>query len=41
LLAQWDLQGKAGLTEVLRHVPITVLLGTSGAGGAFRRSTSS
>ncbi|MEI4943609.1 malic enzyme-like NAD(P)-binding protein, partial [Aeromonas caviae] len=36
LLAQWDLQGKAGLTEVLRHVPITVLLGTSGAGGAFQ-----
>ncbi|POV87219.1 NAD-dependent malic enzyme, partial [Aeromonas sp. ASNIH8] len=36
LLAQWDLPGKAGLTEVLRHVPITVLLGTSGAGGAFQ-----
>nr|MBP6792832.1 oxaloacetate-decarboxylating malate dehydrogenase [Aeromonas sp.] len=36
LLAQWDLQGKAGLTEVLRHVPISVLLGTSGAGGAFQ-----
>jgi malate dehydrogenase (oxaloacetate-decarboxylating) len=36
LLAQWDVQGKAGLTEVLRHVPITVLLGTSGAGGAFQ-----
>ncbi|WP_429181950.1 NAD-dependent malic enzyme [Aeromonas salmonicida] len=38
LLAGWDTEapGKANLTDVLRHVPITVLLGTSGAGGAFK-----
>ncbi|QFI55248.1 NAD-dependent malic enzyme [Aeromonas simiae] len=38
LLEQWqtEVPGKANLTEVLRHVPITVLLGTSGAGGAFQ-----
>ncbi|PPA30869.1 NAD-dependent malic enzyme [Aeromonas jandaei] len=38
LLASWDTEvpGKASLTDVLRHVPITVLLGTSGSGGAFK-----
>jgi malate dehydrogenase (oxaloacetate-decarboxylating) len=38
LLAGWDTEvpGRANLTDVLRHVPITVLLGTSGAGGAFK-----
>ncbi len=38
LLAGWDTEvpGKASLTDVLRHVPITVLLGTSGSGGAFK-----
>ncbi len=38
LLAGWDTEvpGKANLTDVLRHVPITVLLGTSGSGGAFK-----
>ncbi|MCR6551872.1 oxaloacetate-decarboxylating malate dehydrogenase, partial [Aeromonas sp. CPF2-S1] len=37
LLAGWDTEvpGKANLADVLRHVPITVLLGTSGSGGAF------
>ncbi len=38
LLAGWDTEvpGKANLADVLRHVPITVLLGTSGSGGAFQ-----
>ena len=38
LLAGWDTEvpGRANLTDVLRHVPITVLLGTSGSGGAFK-----
>ncbi|MGL5288765.1 MAG: NAD-dependent malic enzyme [Aeromonas sp.] len=38
LLADWGtaVAGKASLSEVLRHIPITVLLGTSGAGGAFK-----
>ncbi|MGL5608539.1 MAG: NAD-dependent malic enzyme, partial [Aeromonas veronii] len=38
LLAGWDTEvpGKANLADVLRHVPISVLLGTSGSGGAFQ-----
>lgn len=38
LLAEWDTEapGRASLTDVLRHVPVTVLLGTSGVGGAFK-----
>ncbi|MGY3869116.1 NAD-dependent malic enzyme [Aeromonas crassostreae] len=38
LLAQWDTEtaGRASLADVLRQVPVTVLLGTSGVGGAFR-----
>ncbi|KUE81754.1 NAD-dependent malic enzyme [Aeromonas schubertii] len=37
LLAKWQTEqpGRANLADVLRHVPITVLLGTSGSGGAF------
>ncbi|PJG57659.1 oxaloacetate-decarboxylating malate dehydrogenase, partial [Aeromonas cavernicola] len=38
LLTSWDTEvaGRASLADVLRYVPITVLLGTSGAGGAFQ-----
>lgn len=38
MLNDWQTEepGKASLTDVLRKVPITVLLGTSGSGGAFK-----
>ncbi|MGL5947681.1 MAG: NAD-dependent malic enzyme [Aeromonas sp.] len=40
LLASWRTEqaGQANLLDVLTHVPITVLLGTSGVGGAFNEA---
>ncbi|SUB62841.1 Probable NAD-dependent malic enzyme 2 [Plesiomonas shigelloides] len=40
LLEMWRTEepGKANLMDVLTHVPVTVLLGTSGSGGAFKEA---
>ncbi|MGL5585229.1 MAG: NAD-dependent malic enzyme [Plesiomonas sp.] len=40
LMATWQTReaGRADLMEVLTYVPVTVLLGTSGAGGAFTQA---